>query len=118
MEGTARHVVFFSSPEYLICLAPWFSKEANVLKCLSVGNAISLFEYLFCLSVHCFLRLLLFAGNRFPVMNMLRYLQSPIWSGSIRFFCLPICFICVCDRNFLLCFTAASAFYLKGCPNR
>lgn len=69
----------FSSPEYLICLAPWFSKEANVLKCLSVGNAISLFEYLF-----LFIGALFFYGSSylretvFPVMNMLRYLQSPI----------------------------------------
>ncbi len=69
----------FSSPEYLICLAPWFSKEANVLKCLSVGNAISLFEYLF-----LFIGALFFYGSSylletiFPVINMLRYLQSPI----------------------------------------
>ncbi|MEK5100223.1 MULTISPECIES: hypothetical protein [Bacillus] len=26
----------FSSPEYLICLAPWFSKHTKVLKCLTI----------------------------------------------------------------------------------
>ncbi|MDU0069607.1 GerAB/ArcD/ProY family transporter [Bacillus sp. FSL M8-0052] len=69
----------FSSPEYLICLAPWFSKHTKVLKCLTIGNAISLFEYLL-----LFIASLFFYGSSylretlFPVMNMLRYLQSPV----------------------------------------
>ncbi|WP_307893863.1 GerAB/ArcD/ProY family transporter [Bacillus swezeyi] len=69
----------FSGPEYLICLAPWFKKHDHVLKYLSIGNSISLFEYLF-----LFVSSLFFYGSSylretiFPVLNMLRYLQSPI----------------------------------------
>ncbi|MFN2747066.1 MULTISPECIES: GerAB/ArcD/ProY family transporter [unclassified Bacillus (in: firmicutes)] len=69
----------FSGPEYLICLAPWFKKQERVIKYLSIGNAISILEYLFLFAASLF-----FYGSSylretiFPVINMLRYLESPI----------------------------------------
>ncbi len=69
-----------SGPEYLICLGPWIGPKEKILKGLSIGNALSVIEYLI-LFVAC---LLFFGSNylekiSFPVVNMLRYLQSPVF---------------------------------------
>ncbi|EIJ81372.1 hypothetical protein PB1_00465 [Bacillus methanolicus PB1] len=67
-----------SGPEYLICVAPWLRPQPKVLKYLTIGNAISVLEYLI-----VFIASLLFFGSNylsksnFPVINMIRYLQSP-----------------------------------------
>ncbi|MDR7319543.1 GerAB/ArcD/ProY family transporter [Brevibacillus nitrificans] len=68
-----------SGPEYLICLAPWLSRQQKMLKYLTLGNAISVVEYLL-----LFIASLLFFGSdyltkiKFPVVHMIRYLQSPV----------------------------------------
>ncbi len=69
-----------SGPEYLVFLVPWLKPEQKMLKYLMVGNAISVLEYLL-----LFIASLLFFGSNylskseFPVVNMLRYLQSPVF---------------------------------------
>lgn len=67
-----------SGPEYLICLAPWLRPQQKMLKYLAAANAISVLEYLI-----AFIASLLFFGSNylrksnFPVINMIRYLQTP-----------------------------------------
>ncbi|WP_274655609.1 GerAB/ArcD/ProY family transporter [Paenibacillus humicola] len=67
-----------SGPEYLVCLIPWFSSQQKKLKALSLANALSVIEY-----VLLFTASLLFFGSNYlkgkpyPVINMIRYLQSP-----------------------------------------
>jgi hypothetical protein len=69
-----------SGPEYLICLAPWLKPKQKMLKYLSISNTVSVLEYLF-----LFAASLLFFGSsylsniKFPVVNMIRYLQSPVF---------------------------------------
>jgi hypothetical protein len=69
-----------SGPEYLICLAPWLRPQQKMLKYLTLGNAITVLEYLIELVAS-----LLFFGSQylsktnFPVVNMMRYLQSPVF---------------------------------------
>lgn len=67
-----------SGPEYLIFLSPWLNKKQKTLKYLTIANTITMLEYLF-----LFTAALLFFGShymnkiKFPVVNMIRYLQSP-----------------------------------------
>ncbi|GGG03160.1 GerAB/ArcD/ProY family transporter [Paenibacillus abyssi] len=69
-----------SGPEYLLVLLPWLGKQQKSLKYLSIGNAISVAEYLL-----LFIAAILFFGShyldksKFPVKSMIRYLQSPIF---------------------------------------
>ncbi|WP_206738133.1 GerAB/ArcD/ProY family transporter [Fictibacillus sp. S7] len=69
-----------SGPEYLVCLGPWIGPKEKILRGMSIGNALSVFEYLV-LFVAC----LLYYGSpylekiSFPVVNMIRYLQSPVF---------------------------------------
>ncbi|WP_043932439.1 GerAB/ArcD/ProY family transporter [Bacillus sp. EB01] len=69
-----------SGPEYLILLLPWINSKQKMLRYLSIANAISILEYLL-----LFLACLFFFGTTylgkigFPVVNMIRYLQSPVF---------------------------------------
>jgi hypothetical protein len=69
-----------SGSEYLICLVPWLKPKQQLTKYLTIANTISVVEYLF-----LFVASLLFYGshylskNNYPVVNMIRYLQSPVF---------------------------------------
>lgn len=69
-----------SGPEYLVLLAPWFNTREKILKYMTIGNAFTIFEYMF-----LFIASLFFFGshylgeNKLPVMEMIRYLQSPVF---------------------------------------
>lgn len=69
-----------SGPEYLICLVPWLNSKQKMLKYLTIANAMSVLEYLL-----LFVASLLFFGSnylsksKFPVIDMIRYLQSPVF---------------------------------------
>jgi hypothetical protein len=69
-----------SGPEYLICMAPWLDLQRKQRAFASIGNALSVLEYLI-----LFIVSLLFFGAaylkdvRFPVIQIGRYLQSPIF---------------------------------------
>ncbi|NGP46124.1 GerAB/ArcD/ProY family transporter [Bacillaceae bacterium SIJ1] len=66
-----------SGPEFLICLFPWVGKGGNLLKWLSLGNALSVLEYVF-----LFAATLVFFGEgylkevSFPFVNMIQYMQT------------------------------------------
>lgn len=68
-----------SGPEFLILLLPWINSREKIMKYLSIGNAISILEYL-----TVFIACLFFFGTNylrkinFPVVNMVKYMQSPI----------------------------------------
>ncbi|WP_256860455.1 GerAB/ArcD/ProY family transporter [Bacillus sonorensis] len=95
----------FSGPEYLICLAPWFKKQERVIKYLSIGNAISILEYLFLFAASLF-----FYGSSylretiFPVINMLRYLESPILERVDTFLLSAHMFLRFCHRHLFTLF--------------
>ncbi|MCM2534843.1 GerAB/ArcD/ProY family transporter [Neobacillus pocheonensis] len=69
----------FSGPEYLICISLWFKRGQTILKYLTYGNLISTFEFLI-----YFIASLLFMGanylskTNYPVVTMVKYLQSPV----------------------------------------
>jgi hypothetical protein len=69
-----------SGSEYLICLVPWLKPKQQLTKYLTIANTISVVEYLF-----LFVASLLFFGshylskNNYPVVKMIRYLQSPVF---------------------------------------
>lgn len=69
-----------SGSEYLICLVPWFKPKQQMMKYLTIANTVSVMEYLF-----LFVASLLFFGSNYlsnsnyPVVNMIRYLQSPVF---------------------------------------
>jgi hypothetical protein len=69
-----------SGPEYLICLVPWLNPQQKMLKYFTIANALTILEYLL-----VFLSTLFFFGsnylskNKFPVVDMVRYLQSPVF---------------------------------------
>ncbi|GED34408.1 GerAB/ArcD/ProY family transporter [Brevibacillus centrosporus] len=68
-----------SGPEYLICLGPWLRPNENTFKSLAYANALTVLEYLL-----LFVGSLFFFGSNYvsttiyPVVNMYRYLQSPV----------------------------------------
>ncbi|NRF96054.1 GerAB/ArcD/ProY family transporter [Paenibacillus frigoriresistens] len=70
----------FSGPEYLICIAPWLSSKQKLLKYLTIGNAVSVTEYLY-----LFVSSLFFYGSnrvsyfKYPIVQMSRYMQFPIF---------------------------------------
>ncbi|WP_017726479.1 GerAB/ArcD/ProY family transporter [Halalkalibacterium ligniniphilum] len=69
-----------SGPEYLIFLAPWFAPQQTFKKHLLYANALSVLEYII-----LFIASLFFFGahylekTNFPIVNMLRYIQSPVF---------------------------------------
>ncbi|TWI54063.1 GerAB/ArcD/ProY family transporter [Halalkalibacter nanhaiisediminis] len=89
--------------EYLICLAPWLNVKNKMLKHITIANGISVVEY-----VILFIASLFFFGSHylnksdFPLVHMLRYLQSPIFER------VDIIFISV----YLLLFSFVSALFL------
>lgn len=68
----------YSGPEFLVFLTPWLKPQQKMLKSMTIANAISVAEYLL-----LFVAALLFFGStylgktRFPVVEMIRYLQFP-----------------------------------------
>lgn len=68
-----------SGPEFLVFLAPWLKPQQNMLKYMTIANAISVVEY-----VLLFVAALLFFGStylsktRFPLVDMIGYLQFPL----------------------------------------
>lgn len=89
-----------SGPEYLICLAPWFNSNHNLIKYLTLGNALSILEYLllFAASLSFFGSDYLRISN-FPVVQIIRYLQSPVFER--------IDIILICIHLFHFVFAAA-----------
>nr|WP_273387008.1 GerAB/ArcD/ProY family transporter [Cohnella zeiphila] len=79
-----------SGPEYLVCLAPWLNPRRHPLKYMSIGNTMTILEYLV-----LFATAVIFYGPRylstirFPVVDMTRYFQSPIFE-RIDIFVVPI----------------------------
>jgi hypothetical protein len=69
-----------SGPEYLIVLSSWIKPKQKMLKYLSIANTITIVEYLI-----VFIASILFFGSNylaksnFPVINIIRYLQSPFF---------------------------------------
>jgi hypothetical protein len=69
-----------SGPEYLIFLKPWLRQDKKQLKYFMIGNIISVLEYLL-----LFIAAILFFGSNYlnatlnPAMDMIKYLQSPIF---------------------------------------
>lgn len=69
-----------SGPEYLICIALWLNPRQSMVKYFTIGNAVTVVEYLI-----LFIASLLFYGSNYlskshyPVVNMVRYLQSPVF---------------------------------------
>ncbi|WP_082236017.1 GerAB/ArcD/ProY family transporter [Halobacillus massiliensis] len=69
-----------SGPEYLVLLAPWFNTRKKIFSYMTIGNAFTIFEYVF-----LFIASLFFFGahyleeSRFPMMEMMRYLESPVF---------------------------------------
>ncbi len=99
-----------SGSEYLICLSPWISPQPKMMKYLTLANAISVFEYL-CL----FVASLFFYGSnylsksKFPVVNMLRYLQSPVFERvDLIMICIDMFHLVLVISIFLLCFYGAA----------
>jgi hypothetical protein len=68
-----------SGPEYLVCVGAWFNPRDKLLKWMTLGNGLTILEYSTLLVATS-----LFYGpeylkiNSYPVINMVRYLQSPI----------------------------------------
>lgn len=79
-EGVLFIFSAFSGPEYLVLLAPWFNTRKKILKYMTIGNAFTIFEY-----VLLFMACLFFFGShyleesKFPMMEMMRYLESPVF---------------------------------------
>jgi hypothetical protein len=68
-----------SGPEYLIFLGPWINSNQKMLKYLTIGNVLTVIE-----SSLMFVASLLFFGTNylkkvlFPVIDIGRYIQSPV----------------------------------------
>ncbi|MDU0206488.1 MULTISPECIES: GerAB/ArcD/ProY family transporter [Paenibacillus] len=70
----------FSGPEYLVFIGPWLNQKQKMLKYLTFANTASVFEYLIMFVVS----LLFFSSqylskSRFPVTDLIRYLQTPVF---------------------------------------
>ncbi|MFB8374585.1 GerAB/ArcD/ProY family transporter [Paenibacillus taichungensis] len=69
-----------SGPEYLIFLVPWLKPDRNTLKHLTIANLFTILEDLL-----LFVATVLYYGQEYlktagyPVLNMISYLQSPIF---------------------------------------
>ena len=88
-----------SGPEFLIFLAPWLKPQQKMLKYFTLANAISILEYLL-----LFVASLFFFGSaylskiKFPVVDMIRYLQSPVFERiDIILLCYTFVYSCFCD---------------------
>ncbi|HBV88484.1 MAG TPA: spore gernimation protein [Desulfosporosinus sp.] len=69
-----------SGVEFLVCLTPWLRPKQKMLKYLTIANTISVLEYL----VLFISSLLFFSSNylvktKYPVLDMVRYLQFPAY---------------------------------------
>ncbi|PPA69172.1 GerAB/ArcD/ProY family transporter [Jeotgalibacillus proteolyticus] len=104
-----------SGPEYLVLLAPWFNTRKKILKYMTIGNAFTIFEYLF-----LFIASLFFFGPhylkeiRFPMMEVMRYMESPVFERIdmilISFYLINFVFAI---SIFILLFYGASRITLK-----
>ncbi len=69
-----------SGPEYLIFLVPWLKPDRKTIKHLTIANLFTILEYLL-----LFVATVLYYGHEYlktagyPVLNMISYLQSPIF---------------------------------------
>ncbi|KKK37245.1 spore gernimation protein [Mesobacillus campisalis] len=69
-----------SGPEYIILALPWINPKQKALTYLSIANGISVFLY-----IVLFMACLFFFGTpylgkiSYPVLNMIRYLQTPVF---------------------------------------
>ncbi|WP_142247993.1 GerAB/ArcD/ProY family transporter [Alkalihalobacterium alkalinitrilicum] len=69
-----------SGPEYLILLATWLKPNNKMKRNLAIGNAVTVFEYLFLFIASLFYYSSNFLSlSKFPVPNMLQYLESPVF---------------------------------------
>ena len=69
-----------SGPEFLIFLAPWLGKDEKIPKYLSIGNAITVIEYLLLfVATQFFFGADLIRQAKFPMIEMIRYLQLPVF---------------------------------------
>lgn len=79
-KGTLMVWSSLSGPEYLILLLPWINAKEKTLKYLSIANLLSILQYKV-----IFIACLFFFGSpylgkiSFPVVNMVEYLQSPVF---------------------------------------
>lgn len=106
--------VSMSGPEFLVFLAPWINTKQGMLKYLSVANAITIFE---CLVL--FISSLLFFGSnyldktKFPVVDMLRYLQFPAYERiDIVMISLNLFVLVFSNAIFVLLFYGAIRIFL------
>ncbi|CAG7651058.1 GerAB/ArcD/ProY family transporter [Paenibacillus allorhizosphaerae] len=81
-----------SGPEYLVCFGAWFSHRDKLLRSMAIGNGLTIVEYL-----ALFVASSLYFGpeylkkSSYPVINMVRYLQSPIFERvDILMICIHI----------------------------
>ncbi|MGD6777721.1 MULTISPECIES: GerAB/ArcD/ProY family transporter [Bacillaceae] len=104
-----------SGPEYLVLLAPWFNTREKILKYMTIGNTFTVFEYLF-----IFIASLFFFGshylgeNKLPVVEMIRYLNFPVFERiDIIFISVYLFHFVFAISIFLLLFYGAIRITLK-----
>lgn len=104
-----------SGPEYLVLLAPWFNTKQKILKYMTIGNAFTIFEYVF-----LFIASLFFFGphylekNRFPIMEMMRYLEAPVFERiDMILISVYLIYFVFAISIFLLLFYGATLITLK-----
>jgi hypothetical protein len=105
----------YSGPEYLICFIPWIKPQQNMRKYLTYANALSTSEYLL-----LFIASLFFFGSnylsksKYPIIHMIRYLQSPIFERlDIILISLHMFVLVFAISIFLLCIYGATRIILK-----
>ncbi|WP_257958347.1 GerAB/ArcD/ProY family transporter [Bacillus sp. V3-13] len=94
-----------SGPEFLVCLVPWLTPGQKVLKYLTAANMITIVEYLL-----LFIASSLFFGTNylghaeFPVVNLFRYLQWPVFERmDVILIAVHIFYFVFAISLFLLC---------------
>ena len=105
----------YSGPEYLICLIPWIKPQQKMRKYLTYANALSTSEYLL-----LFIASLFFFGSnylsksKYPIIQMIRYLQSPMFERlDIILISLHMFLLVFAISIFLLCIYGATRIILK-----
>jgi len=105
----------YSGPEYLICLIPWIKPQQKMSKYLTYANALSTSEYLL-----LFIASLFFFGSnylsksKYPIIHMIRYLQSPMFERlDIILISLHMFLLVFAISIFLLCIYGATRIILK-----
>lgn len=98
-----------SGPEYIVCIAHLLNPRGSFLKYFTFANTLSVLEYLV-----LFIASLFFFGSKFlslskfPIVTMVRYLQSPIFERvDIILICFNIFNLVFGVSIFLLCFYGA-----------